>query len=94
MKRIYISGRITENKDYLTDFSEAERHLIERNKKVINPVTLKHSHDKSYQSYMKECIAALLGCDQIYMLRDWEKSKGAKIEFKIAICLKLDILFQ
>lgn len=36
----------------------------------------------------------LVGCEAIYMLAGWERSKGAKAEVAVAIWLGLEILFE
>jgi hypothetical protein len=43
---------------------------------------------------MRECIAALVTCDEIFMLKNWETSKGAKIEFYIADEMGMKIIFE
>lgn len=60
----------------------------------MNPLTLPHSHDKSWHSYMREDIKALCDCDAIYMLANWRDSRGARIEFEIADHLELVVMHQ
>lgn len=36
----------------------------------------------------------LVGCEAIFLLKGWEKSKGAKAELAVAIWLGLEILFE
>ncbi len=93
---IYISGAISNRKfeDAKQHFDSAEEVLIKRKHTVVNPVNLSHDHDKSWLSLMKEDLTALLSCDGIYMLRGWEQSKGACIEFNLAKDLELKILFE
>lgn len=52
--RVYISGAISGVKDYEKKFSKAEKDLKAKGYETINPCTLPHDHDKSYESYMKE----------------------------------------
>jgi hypothetical protein len=95
MKKIYISGKITgiENEAFKL-FAEAEKKLQAQGYETVNPMTLKHEHDKSWHSYMKEDIKALCECDQIFMLKNWQQSKGAIIEHFIAIDLGLEVCYQ
>ncbi len=87
MKRVYISGPIKGVVDYLDNFARVETKILHMGYEVVNPCTLKHDHDKSYESYMKEDLKALLDCDFIYMLGGWRKSKGANFELETAkIC--------
>lgn len=93
MKKIYISGPISNNPDY-EDFFENAENLLSNKFKVVNPCKLKHKKNISYVSYMKRDIKALLKCDFIFMLKDWEKSEGAKMEKNIAEFLKIGVMYE
>jgi len=94
--KTYISGPITglPIEQARAAFSEAEFRLKSAGMEVVNPMNLPHDHDKSWESYMKECVVALMSCDCIYMLEGWERSEGAAFEFMIAEKFKLSILTQ
>jgi len=94
MNKIYISGKITGIDNYAELFQNAEDYLISLGYEVINPVKLNHEHDKSWESYMKEDIKALLYCDEIYLLENYYKSKGAMIERAIAVELGMKVIYQ
>jgi hypothetical protein len=92
--KIYIAGPITGH-----DLTERKREfdftatLLELDGyEVINPMSLPHKHDKSWESYMRECIEALIKCDAIYLKKGWELSEGARLEFTIASKLKMKII--
>lgn len=93
---IYISGAISNEPNAKQLFNEAKREMLELypDSDVINPMQLPHQHDHSWESFMREDIAALTKCEAIYMLRNWKKSRGAKIEFGIAENLKMKIIYQ
>jgi phosphoglycerate kinase len=59
---------------------------------VVNPMTINHDHDKSWLNYMKTDIIALMECDGIFMLDNWEESKGACIEYYLAIKLGYEVI--
>lgn len=93
--KVYISGKITGNESEAPAlFGKAETHLILLGNDVINPMDLPHAHDKSWESYMKEDLIAMLKCDAIFMLTGWRKSRGARMEYNIARQMKLKIIFQ
>lgn len=92
MSKIYISGKITGIDNYAELFENAENLLKSKGFEVINPVKLNHLHDKTWQSYMKEDIKALMDCDAIYMLKNWHQSKGAIIEKKLASEVGIQII--
>ena len=85
IKTVYIAGKVTgmESQAHYI-FNSAETKIKRTGMIPINPMKLPHNHDKTWQSYMRECIRALMECDYIYMLPNWKKSKGARIERLIA----------
>lgn len=97
---IYISGRITGNKNFEQDFQKAEEELLEKGYKVIiNPLNLdeqvkKEVKNPTYTDYMRQDIEFLILCDEIYMLRGWWRSKGARLERHIAKVLGMKIIYQ
>lgn len=97
---IYISGRITGNKNWEKQFKEAEEYLKSKGYKVIiNPLNLAEQVNKeiknaTYTDYMKQDIEILILCDDIYMLRGWWRSKGARLERHIAKVLGMKIIYQ
>jgi hypothetical protein len=94
--KIYISGKITglefEKAFYL--FYKAEKLLQSQGYSVVNPMKLPHEHDKSWESYMKEDLKAMLDCDSIYLLPNYNDSKGALIEKELAELLGLDVIYE
>ena len=93
--KVYISGKITGIEEQAFGLFEcAETLLIKKGHKPVNPMKLSHKHNKSYNSYMRDCLKALLRCDAIYMLDNWETSKGALIEYDVAKKLDYTIFHQ
>jgi len=93
--KIYISGKITGIEDEAPMiFKKAEIKLKEQGFDVVNPMNLKHDHDKSWEAYMREDLTAMLTCDYIYMLKNYADSKGAKVELNLAVELGFTIIFE
>lgn len=95
--RVYISGRITNNKDYTKQFEDAEIWLDTIGHKPLNPAKLNQILDEeeySHEEYMKIDLAMLGLCDAIYMLDGWEKSMGANQEYGYALGKGLKIVFE
>lgn len=86
IKAVYIAGKVTgmESKAHYI-FEDAENKIKRKGMKPINPMKLPHLHDRKWSSYMRECICALMQADYIYMLPNWKRSKGARIERLIAL---------
>ena len=92
--KTYISGAITGTTDYMERFERAEQLLKAQGREVVNPTKLPHKHDKTWESYMREDIKALVECEAIYILKHWGVSRGAVIEFRLALELDLKIEFE
>jgi len=92
--KIYISGPITGQEDTAeARFENSEKLLLEYGWDVVNPMKLNHdNHDKSWESFMKVDLKAMMECDAIYMMREWQGSKGAIMERDIAKKLKMKII--
>ena len=90
--RIYISGSITRDPDYRAHFARAEEKLRRQRLHVFNPAKNEPDPDKTWTDYMKHDIRQLLDCSAIYLLKGWRKSKGARLEYRIAKALGLIIM--
>lgn len=106
MIKIYLSGAISNKdiKEAKKEFNEAEKSLNKTLKrfdfgdfekpKIYNPFKiLKVNKKYSYKDYLREDIKVLCDCNILINIRNegWEKSKGAKLERKIARVLFIDI---
>ena len=92
--KVYISGSISKDPDYREHFRAAEEKLRGLGMKVFNPAKFEADPDKSWEDYMKRDIAELTRCRAIYLLKGWKKSRGAKLEYKIAKELGYMVIFE
>jgi len=75
-------------------FNEAEETWSSRFK-IINPAkTILPEGKNSWEEYMKVSISQLVTCDGIILLQDWDTSKGAQLEQRLAHSLGMDIKRQ
>lgn len=88
--RVYISGKITGDDNYQEKFLSVEKMLTESGYEVINPCTGEEP-GHTWKYYMKRDIQKLMLCDAVYLLKDWNESPGAKLEYYIAKKLKYTI---
>ena len=94
MKRIYISGQITGNPLYKVQFAAAARIIKFAGFEPVNPAELELSKDATWTDYMRRDLKLLCDCDSIYMLKNWKKSKGAKLEHEVAKSLGLSVHYE
>ena len=92
--KIYISGKITGIDNYADLFAHAEAKLRSQGYDVVNPVTLNHNHDKTWEMFMRHDIRAMMDCHAIYMLIGYTGSKGAMIEYRLAQELGMKIIYE
>lgn len=88
--KVYISGKITGDADYKQKFANAEETARAVGFEVFNPARVP-DEGKPWEWYMKRDIKELMDCDAILLLKDWEESKGARLEAYIASQLKIKI---
>jgi hypothetical protein len=92
--RIYLSGPIT---GYLAGnreaFAEAERELVARGHIAVNPHSIIPGvENPAWRDYMAADITELVRCQGIHFLPGWRKSRGSRIEARIARDLGLEVV--
>ena len=91
-KTVYISGKITGDTDYIGKFASAEKKLLDRGWRVLNPAKL--PGDFAYEKYFPINCAMIDGADAIYMLRDFKESFGAVAELLYAGRHDIEVMFE
>ena len=89
----FISGAMTGIENFNREaFFKAEEELKKKGYVVLNPATLPDGLER--ECYLDIDFAMLRQADSIYMLKGWEKSKGARGELLVALMLGIDVLFE
>ena len=84
--RVYISGPITNCKDYKENFARAEKVLRARGFEVVNPAYFEEFLPQlTYEEYMTHDLCLLDLCNAVYMLTNWQQSLGANREYGYAL---------
>ena len=102
--KIFISGQISglPLDEAKAKFDQAENDAVlsvlcispSSEIETINPMKIVHDHELSWEAYMKADIGELLKCNFIFMINNWQTSKGARIEHAIAIQLGLPVIYS
>ena len=90
MKKIYICGKVTGDLNYHEKFLKEENRLYSHDFEPVNPAAF-ISANEPWEKAMKKALRVMLLCDGVSMLPDWKKSKGAKIEARLALELGMDV---
>lgn len=95
-KKCYIAGKIGDLPvaEYTANFDAAKTEVINLGLIPVSPTDLPHNHDKTWASYMREDIIAMMDCGTVYALRNWRFSPGAIVEIELAVKLGLNIIHQ
>jgi len=96
MKKCYIAGKIGDlpEAEFKRNFVNAKAEVALMGLEPVSPVDLLHDHNKSWISYMKEDLKAMMDCDVLYAMRNWRQSPGATIEVNLALQLGIQIIHQ
>jgi hypothetical protein len=89
--KLYLSGPITGNANYMDDFAEWKRRLIQYGYEVFSPASLGEGLS-DWHSYLKRDIPFLVECDGVFAMPGWESSKGAQLEIDLARQLNMKCL--
>lgn len=96
---VYISGPITGIKEEVAReaFGKAEKLLEAKYERVVNPMRFESAYQSTkltYDEIMDIDIRLLKTCKTIYMLKNWEGSKGACMERFTALQLGMKIIYE
>ena len=98
MSKVYISGKITDNENYVKDFENRARQLKSLGYYPVNPVWIYErlkaqlGREPTRREIMNEDIRELKKCDYINFLDNWEESEGAREEHETAVKENITIL--
>lgn len=94
--KAYISGPITGHPDAKEKFMAAEKELIGFEFEPVNPFNNGLQKDPAieYTDHLLADLKSLSGCQIIYMLRNWQMSRGARIEYSFAVNMGIEVMFE
>ena len=96
MSRVYIAGRVSCLQYVVAqlNFLVAEGWLQKQgHTNISNPMKIVPKGTE-WPEAMRMCIKAMMDCDTVYMLRDWQKSRGARMERRLAMSIGMKIMYE
>lgn len=90
MEKIYICGQVSglHHDRVYHKFASWEYNLNKLGFEVVNPMKLISRHTK-YAEMMRTRIHALTECNSIFILDDWKESQDSRLEYDLALKLRL-----
>lgn len=86
----YLSGPISGRENYNTaEFGKQEKQLRARGYKIVNPCRLPHL--STWAACLKRDIKRLVDCKGIFVLKEWQTSRGAVLEVFLATILEMPV---
>ena len=75
-------------------FYKKQTELESRGFTVQNPADNQIEDNEDWHFYIRLGVRQLLQCRNIYMLKDWELSRGARIELNLARDFDMPVFFE
>ncbi len=93
MTAIYLSGPMTGIPEFnFPAFTAACEALRAAGHEVVSPHELIDNTDQAWSYYIRhDLIAMLTHCNSIALLPGWYDSRGAKLEFQVAVALGFEV---
>jgi hypothetical protein len=94
--RVYISGPMTgiPNLNF-EEFDKARDMFLSLGHWVVSPADLERCRGTlPYEESLKDDLKYLLWCDTIFLLKNWQRSFGSKLEYQVAHALGYTKLYE
>ena len=93
MYKIYIAGAITNNPDYIRQFTQAEDTLKKKGFEVLSPIRTQAANNCLPPKFcLFDALELLKQADMVCFINDISASKGARIERDIAMYCDIPII--
>lgn len=91
-KRVYLSGPITNTKNYKGLFMFAEElAALDDAEQIYNPAA-QIPASSSWEQAMHRCLSEITNYDTVVMLPGWNTSRGARLECDVALACGMHIV--
>jgi hypothetical protein len=94
--KVYVSGKISglDPVEAKKNFIKAELRLRNQGHEVMSPKGVMDFAGFEHEDYMHVCKAMVDVCDAIYMLSNWQTSKGSREELNYAKEWRKEVLWE
>lgn len=94
--KVYIAGKISglDNAEILKKFYESKKNLEKSGHIVMSPAVLVLNEGFEHSDYMHICYSMIDVCDAVYMQKDWQKSRGARMELQYAEINRKSVVYE
>lgn len=94
--KVYIAGKVTglQKDEIFKKFYESGKQLKKDGHTVMSPAVLVLNEGFEHEDYMHICYAMIDVCDAVFMQKDWQDSKGARMELQYAKDWKKLIIYE
>ena len=94
--KVYVSGKISglDPVEAKKNFIKAELRLKRQGHTVMSPKGIMDFAGFEHEDYMHVCKAMIDVCDAIYMLSNWQTSKGSREELDYAREWRKEVLWE
>lgn len=94
-KKIYISLPISHyDLQERIEYAERVERILSHFYEVVNPLKNCISQSENWRVHMKKDLQLLLECDAIFMCKDFENSKGCKLEWDVATTCGMPVIYE
>ena len=95
-KKIYISGQISglPTDKAIENFERAEKIIVSEGADPVNPMKNGLPENAPWELHMALDIVLLIGCEAVFLLQDWDHSRGATLEKTIAELTGKQIIYE
>lgn len=91
-KRVYLSGPITNVKNYKSLFMFAEElAALDGAEQIYNPAA-QIPASSSWEQAMHRCLSEITNYDTVVMLPGWNVSRGARLESDVALACGIHVV--
>lgn len=91
--KVYLSGPMTGLPDFnYPAFHAAAKKLRDAGVVVENPAENQPPECGTWAGYMRNALVQMLRCEAVVMLPGWESSRGASVEWRLAVELGMTVV--